>query len=565
MRFYELIQEGGWASAKTQSTVINPRVLEQVVRYLSVNLQHQLNKFLQSQGLLDIEFGRPVGSGTYYQRHLETDPERRYGDIDVQFIIPRLPNTSKNQNQQIYYNAVKQFGDQTGAFETEQGKNIVIPLGDDRYVQVDLVSIFQDLVDWSSVFSPPEGVKGVLSASLYSALAEALNLSISDVGVQAKLVNGSIVPFSKQKNVEVVTISTSKSNWAVDIAKYLGARDLDPVLKRFPGMEQEITLEQLVGSIIGIARTLELNGLLAASGNAYASAADLLRRIQEIYLNKIQKVVSSTKFEKAASPEAQQLAQETKQLLSSKGQAIAQLLTQRLTENLGRKLAGLGVAGALTLGGLQLGKTIPIPGSALRISVPATQMARDKLTEPPAYDNRDAIVKSLESMEGNDAMHLLVDYAVMSGLKGLELAQFMAQMHHETGGFTKMVEMGNERSITRKYDIRHNPELARILGNIRPGDGWRFRGRGYIQLTGRANYTKASQDLFGDTRLIDNPDLAEIPEIAANIAVWYWKSRVQPNVSNFANTAQATRPINPNLRGLAERRRLFNFYAMAQI
>lgn len=564
MKIREIISEGGWASAKTQETIVTPSLLKKVVEYLSKDLEPRINQYFQDRGIPQIRFGRPVGSGSYYKKHLETTPDKRYGDIDIQFIVQELPGKGKSEIQTLYQSAVKQFGDASGAYETENGKNIVFEISRDQWVQVDLVMIFEQFVDWNDIFTPPEGVKGVLSASLYSALAEALNISISDVGIQAKLINGSIVPFSKQKGVELVTISTSKSNWAVDIAKYLGARELDPVLQRYPGMAQESSIEQVVGSIIGLARTLELNGRLAASGNSYAGAADLLRRIQEIYLNKIQKVVNSTKFEKAASPEAQQLAQETKQLLSSKGQAIAALLTQTLTENIGKKLARLGVAGAVALGGLQLGKTIPIAGSSFKPPTLNFQTSDDTVSTP-SYDNRDPIVKSLETMEGNDAMHLLVDVAVMAGLKGLELAQFMAQMHHETGGFAKLVEMGNERTITRKYDIRHNPELARILGNTRPGDGWRFRGRGYIQLTGRANYTKASEDLFGDDRLLRDPDLAAIPEIAANIAVWYWKSRVQPNVSNYANTAQATRPINPNLRGLAERRRLFNFYAMTQI
>lgn len=563
MKIREIVLEGGWASAKTQGTVITPALLKQVVEYLSQDLEPRMNQYFQDRGIPQIRFGRPVGSGSYYKRHLESNPNKTYGDIDIQFIVKEIPSKSKSENQTWYQNAVKQFGDSSGAYETENGKNIVFEIGRGQWVQVDLVMLFEQFVEWSDIFTPPEGVKGVLSASLYSALAEALNISISDVGVQAKLINGSIVPFSKQKGVEVVTISTSKRDWAVDIAKYLGARELDPVLEQYPGLKQEASIEQIVGSIIGLARTLELNGRLAASGNSYASAADLLRRIQEIYLNKIQKVVNSTKFEKAASPEAQQLAQETKQLLSSRGQAIAALLTRTLTENLGKKLAQLGVAGAMAVGGLQLGKTIPMPSSMTRATSPSSMEINRQPLETKKQEI-DPIVKSLQEMDGNDNMHLMVDMAVTYGLTGLELAQFMAQMHHETGGFAKMVEIGTERQITRKYDIRHNPELARILGNTRPGDGWRFRGRGYIQLTGRANYTRASKEIFGDDRLLQNPDLAAVPAIAANIALWYWGERVQPRVSNFADTAQATRPINPNLRGLKQRRDLFQYYSMAQ-
>lgn len=560
MKIREIIVEGGWASTKTQGTAVTPGLLAKVVEYLSKELQPRMNQYFQDRGIPQIQFGRPVGSGSYYKKHLETDPEKRYGDIDVQFIVKEIPERSKSENQTLYQTAVKQFGEASGAYETENGKNIVFEIGKGQWVQVDLVMIFEQFVDWSNIFTPPEGVKGVLSASLYSALAEALNLSISDVGVQVKLVNGSIVPFSKQKGVEVVTISTSKGNWAVDIAKYLGAGELDPVLQQYPGLKQESSIEQIVGSIIGLARTLELNGRLAASGNSYASAADLLKRIQEIYLNKIQKVVNSTKFEKAASPEAQRLAQETKDLLSSKGQAIAALLTRTLTENIGKKLAGLGVAGAMALGGMQLSKSIPVSSFFNKPAI-STEIASNQTQSQPEMD---PVVQSLYHMEGNDNMHLMIDMAVSRGLKGMELAQFMAQMHHETGGFTKMIEIGSQRQISQKYDRKYNPELAKILGNTQIGDGWRFRGRGYIQLTGRENYTRASREIFDDDRLLRNPDLAAVPAIAANIALWYWSARVQPNVSNFSDTAQVTRPINPRLRGLKQRRDLFHYYAMAQ-
>ena len=64
------------------------------------------------------------------------------------------------------------------------------------------------------------------------------------------------------------------------------------------------------------------------------------------------------------------------------------------------------------------------------------------------------------------------------------------------------------------------------LGNTQPGDGWKFRGRGYIQITGRTNYTQASQDLFHDDRLVNYPELLNDPRIAALTAGWYVKKAV---------------------------------------
>jgi|688.fasta_scaffold38737_2 predicted chitinase/LysM repeat protein len=60
-------------------------------------------------------------------------------------------------------------------------------------------------------------------------------------------------------------------------------------------------------------------------------------------------------------------------------------------------------------------------------------------------------------------------------------------------------------------------------GNNKPGDGWLFRGRGPIGLTGRANYSKASRDIYGDDRLVENPDLVMDPEVGSQVVVWFMK------------------------------------------
>lgn len=79
-------------------------------------------------------------------------------------------------------------------------------------------------------------------------------------------------------------------------------------------------------------------------------------------------------------------------------------------------------------------------------------------------------------------------------------------------------EMGGTAYFTKLYDINGSkPALAKQLGNVMPGDGARFHGRGFVQLTGRANYVKAGQKLGLD--LAGNPDLALQADIAADIMV----------------------------------------------
>lgn len=68
-----------------------------------------------------------------------------------------------------------------------------------------------------------------------------------------------------------------------------------------------------------------------------------------------------------------------------------------------------------------------------------------------------------------------------------------------------------------------NSRIGKGMGNNEEGDGFKFRGRGFIQLTGKNNYAQASQDIFHDDRLVKNPDLVSTPEIAAKVTAWYLK------------------------------------------
>lgn len=104
------------------------------------------------------------------------------------------------------------------------------------------------------------------------------------------------------------------------------------------------------------------------------------------------------------------------------------------------------------------------------------------------------------------------------------VAYALATTYHETAHTMQPVkEIGGTAYFTRMYDIRGNrPHVARDLGNTEPGDGARFPGRGYVQLTGRRNYVKATAKLRAlgyDVDLVADPDRAMDPEIAAVILV----------------------------------------------
>lgn len=176
-----------------------------------------------------------------------------------------------------------------------------------------------------------------------------------------------------------------------------------------------------------------------------------------------------------------------------------------------------------------------------------------KVQAPVAKSNAELAQQAQKTLSDPDAQ-LLTKVATAAGIKGTELAQFLAQTAHESANFTTTKEFG-DKNYFKKYDIKHNPAKAKVLGNVKPGDGERYKGRGYIQLTGRENYRNAGKAL--GLPLEQKPELAERPEIAAKIAVWFWQNRVKPQVANFDDTAQATKPINPAMKGLQDRKDKF--------
>lgn len=126
------------------------------------------------------------------------------------------------------------------------------------------------------------------------------------------------------------------------------------------------------------------------------------------------------------------------------------------------------------------------------------------------------------------------------------VAYALATAYHETAGTMQPIhELGGPTYLRRMYDIQGaRPAKARELGNLTPGDGVRYAGRGYVQLTGRTNYDKAGQALGVD--LIGSPDLAMKPEVAADIMVmgmrdgWFTGRKLSDDIpaSGSATAAQ---------------------------
>ena len=155
-----------------------------------------------------------------------------------------------------------------------------------------------------------------------------------------------------------------------------------------------------------------------------------------------------------------------------------------------------------------------------------------------------------KSVTGNPHEVFLRKAAEKAGIVGHELTAFLSQCAHETLDFKHMKEIGGSLDF-RKYDPKYAPRKAKQLGNKDIGDGAKYKGRGYIQLTGRENYKKAGAAL--GLPLEKHPELVEKPEVAAKVAVWYWKNRVAPNVDSFKDNKAVTKTINPGMKHLDQR------------
>jgi len=152
---------------------------------------------------------------------------------------------------------------------------------------------------------------------------------------------------------------------------------------------------------------------------------------------------------------------------------------------------------------------------------------------------------------------------------------FLAQLAHESAGFAiteeslfyksadrlravwprRFGEMSDQEAapyVRAPYQLANFVYAGRMgNGDEASGDGWRFRGRGLIQLTGRTNYTAMAQALGID--LVNEPDLAAMPNEAARIAGRYWSSNGCNELADAGDFQEITKRINGGLVGLPDR------------
>lgn len=153
-------------------------------------------------------------------------------------------------------------------------------------------------------------------------------------------------------------------------------------------------------------------------------------------------------------------------------------------------------------------------------------------------------------------------YAIVSPLR---IAAFIAQVGHESGQLARLVENlnygaeGLMKTWSSRFDLvrataaaRKPEQIANIvyagrMGNSAPGDGWKYRGRGLIQVTGKNNYAACGDALSAD--LIGNPELLEQPQYAALSAAWYWSANGLNTLADAGDIQNIGSLINTGSKG----------------
>lgn len=159
------------------------------------------------------------------------------------------------------------------------------------------------------------------------------------------------------------------------------------------------------------------------------------------------------------------------------------------------------------------------------------------------------------------------------------VAAFIAQCAHESGGFTTLSENLNYsadglRKIFPKYfptaemaqQYHRQPEkianrvYANRMGNgpEASGEGYKFRGRGLIQLTGKSNYQRCSMAMFEDDTLLQQPDVLTQPYYAIHSACWFWTANKLNELADAQDLRMMTKKINGGFIGLDDRVKHYN-------
>lgn len=207
------------------------------------------------------------------------------------------------------------------------------------------------------------------------------------------------------------------------------------------------------------------------------------------------------------------------------------------------------------------------PGAG--VAAHLNRVARRAVCREPAGSAPLSFESAIDALGGEAYAGSIVANAERWGITTpLRQVHWLAQMAHESEGFVYVRELWGPTPQQRRYERNTaapwpvnaaqaklkgfaTNRLAFALGNSMPGDGLRFRGRGFIQLTGRANYLACSRALNNDDSLVFNPELVENdPALSAG---WYWHMRRINGAADRDDVVAVTEAVNGGRTGLKDR------------
>lgn len=317
--FLQINEMGGWATTKTQGTKITPAVLQEAIQVLE-NIFADFNQWAQAHGVAPLKVVGPGGSGVYFKKDLEENPEKAYGDVDILVMYP----LDEPQGRRVEIDTLKKYNglflqwsaestrpdldtEETEAI-SEGNLKLVINLTDGP-VQVDVIPTFTYSADWAKArYTPIRGIKGFVVGFLYQSFGNAIGVSVTDRGVVAKIKAGELVSPAFRKDVEEKIVTRDFNRFLVHLAEFTDeftrgekrAVQLDQYLEQHPGIDvTDLSLEQICNGILGFARTLEQNGTFELPKSKYQNSQEFLQEVVKIYKTKMDKHTSSSKYDKA--------------------------------------------------------------------------------------------------------------------------------------------------------------------------------------------------------------------------------------------------------------------------
>lgn len=134
----------------------------------------------------------------------------------------------------------------------------------------------------------------------------------------------------------------------------------------------------------------------------------------------------------------------------------------------------------------------------------------------------------------------------------LRWAHFLAQIAHESGELRYTHELGNPAYFL-KYETG---KLGRSLGNVHKGDGAKYKGRGFLQLTGRSNYSNFAT--ASGINVIERPDEVETPQLCVMVSMWYWETHGCNEAADQDDIVKVTIKVNGGTNGLKDRQKYYD-------